>query len=78
LPEQADAQAPTAAEGPVRSHNPSLKRHHENRELKFIELESGKFACHWQQDPPAGARALNESELAKLEVPRRTKSGSHK
>jgi hypothetical protein len=43
-----------------------LKRLHEARELRYVELDSGKFACDWQQAPARGALALNESELADL------------
>jgi hypothetical protein len=41
-----------------------LKRLKEAKELRFIELHSGKFAYDWQQAPKA--LALNESELADL------------
>ena len=43
-----------------------LKRLKEARELRFVELDSGKFAYEWQQAPARGALALNESELADL------------
>src|SRR5580765_378838 len=43
-----------------------LKRLQEARELRFVELDSGKFAYEWQQAPARGAIALNESEVAEL------------
>jgi hypothetical protein len=43
-----------------------LKRLQEARELRFVELGSGRFAYEWQQPPARGAIALNESELASL------------
>jgi len=43
-----------------------LKRLKEARELRFVELDSGKFAYEWRQAPLRGALALNESELADL------------
>jgi hypothetical protein len=43
-----------------------LKRLHEARELRFVELSSGRFAYEWQQAPARGALAMNESELASL------------
>jgi len=44
-----------------------LKRLKEARELRFVELDSGKFAYEWQQAPARGAHALNESALADLQ-----------
>ena len=43
-----------------------LKRLQEARELRFVELTSGKFAYEWQQAPVRGAIALGEAELAGL------------
>ena len=43
-----------------------LKRLQEARELRFVELDSGKFAYEWQQAPARGSIALNESKLAEL------------
>jgi hypothetical protein len=43
-----------------------LKRLHEARELRFVELSSGKSACESQQPPARGAIALSEAELAGL------------
>ena len=48
-----------------------LKRLQEARELRFVELDSGKFAYEWQQPPARGALALNESELADPPAKRR-------
>jgi hypothetical protein len=43
-----------------------LKRLQDARELRFVELDSGKFAYEWQQAPARGAIAVNESKLSEL------------
>lgn len=42
-----------------------LKRLQEAREVRFVELDSGKFGYDWQQPPKM--LALNEEALARLE-----------
>jgi hypothetical protein len=53
-----------------------LKRLHEACELRYVELDSGKFAYDWQQAPARGALALNESELADLVTERQLERGA--
>ena len=43
-----------------------LKRLKEAEEIRFVELESGKFAYEWQQ-PPRRGQAMNELYLGALE-----------
>ena len=44
-----------------------LKRLHEAGELSFVELASGKFAYEWLR-APTRALAIDETELARLDV----------
>lgn len=47
-----------------------LKRLRDAGEVAYLELPTGKFAYEWQADPKPGRRALDESELQKLEAKR--------
>jgi hypothetical protein len=54
-----------------------LKRLHEAGELSFVELASGKFAYEWLR-APTRALAIDEADLARLDVTRLERSAPTK
>jgi hypothetical protein len=55
-----------------------LKRLRDAEEIRFVELDSGRFAYEWQRPPRRGAPPISEGGLADLESSARSRKRHRK